>query len=253
MVADFLYPDHTLFEISLVNGAVNKLLQATWVHDSGHDQDGVIVPGVAYSDSHYMESVNLTTHAINAIFNANPCPNPDNPGNDIGADGIFPPCFGLPAPVPNWVLPQYRRDSTMTDATNKVTGPNEYHAARGLAWSSSSNLFYVSDELGIFKLTTSGDCTKLTHRPAFLIPSDTGTNIVENDAKGIAFVTVTNRTQLWVGSRMDESVSGNTNGWIMEVDPQTGVNLGQLALNYPPGGGEPVDAFGGLTASRSIP
>jgi hypothetical protein len=194
-----------------------------------------------------MESVNLATRQTIGIFNADPCPNPDPTL----------PCFGLPAPIPSWQLPAYRRDSTMTDGTNRVTGPNEYHAARGRAWSTAKNCFFISDELGIFRMTTTGDSTSLTNRPGFVIPTDNGPVTNYNDAKGIAFVTVTNRIMLWVSSRMDSQPSGNTNGWIMEVDPDTGNNIGQLALKYPPGGadaGGPLpDDFGGLLGLAQHP
>ena len=269
------HPDHTLYEIDYSNGAIAPLFQLPWVNDSqamgycptnglvyhtggseaysnnplrnGHDQGGPDVAGVGYQDSQYMESVNLTTHQTTPIFNADPCPNPDSTL----------PCFGLPAPIPSWQLPAYRRDSTMTDGTNRVTGPNEYHAARGLAWSTQKNCFFISDELGIFKLTAGGDCTKLTNRPGFVIPTDNGPVTNYNDAKAIAFVTVSNQTRLWVGSRMDNQPSGNTNGWIMEIDPETGNNIGQLALKYPPGGadaGGPLpDDFGGLLGLAQHP
>ena len=65
-----------------------------------------------------MAKIDLVTSNETGIFNADPCPNPDNPANDIGSDGIFLKCYGLPAPFPTFVLPQYRRDSTMTDPTN---------------------------------------------------------------------------------------------------------------------------------------
>ena len=102
-------------------------------------------------------------------------------------------------------------------------------------------------------MTAAGDCKKLTNRPTFVVRGDSVTNIVDNDAKAIAFVTVTNVTKLLVGSRMDRSVSGNTNGFIIEVDPETGNVLGQLSLNYPPGGGSPVGEFGGLLGLAQHP
>src|SRR5204863_9396364 len=106
-----------------------------------HDQDpSVLTPGGAYQDNQYMGTVNVLTLAMAGVYNANPCPNPDNPGNDIGSDGLYLPCFGLPAPVPPWVQPQYRRDSTQTDPTNRITGRNEFDdAIRGFAWSTVLN------------------------------------------------------------------------------------------------------------------
>jgi hypothetical protein len=63
-------------------------------------------------------------------------------------------------------------------------------------------------------------------------------------------------TKLLVSYRMDSFTSGNTNGWIMIVDPVTGTNSGQIALNYPPGGGdagEGIDEFGGLLGLAQNP
>ena len=250
----FVYQDHTIYQINHYNAAVHRLVQVPWVPDSqaigycptnslvyhtagassyrndfspGHDQGGPDVLGVGYQDNQYMGTVNLTTQAFAGVFNCNPCPNPD---------GTLP-CFGLSAPVPSWVLPAYRRNSTQTDPTNQVTGPNEYHAARGLAWSTNRNLFYLADELGIFKLTTSGDSIFLA-RPSFSFGGD-------SNANAIAFVTVTNTTKLWVGNRAA--------GYIMEIDPETGDNLGELALTHPNGGGNPELDFGGLLALAQHP
>src|SRR4051812_47110204 len=118
----FLFPDHTLFEISTNNGAVTPLFQMTWVNDStsigfnpedhkiyhtagseaysnnpdriGHDQGGPDIPGIGYQDSQYFEAVDPTTGNAIAVFNADPCPNPD-PSL---------PCFGIAAPRPDWIL-----------------------------------------------------------------------------------------------------------------------------------------------------
>src|SRR6185503_2685629 len=150
------FPDHTLFDLELFFtdpgfGYAQRMFQMTFVNDSqaigychtnhllyhtagsesysnnplrkGHDQGGPDILGVGYQDSQYMETINLASQTFHAVFNADPCPNPDPTL----------PCFGLAAPIPSWQLPAYRRDSTMTDGTNRVTGPNEYHAARGLA------------------------------------------------------------------------------------------------------------------------
>lgn len=256
----FLYPDHTLYEINLTTAAITKLLTLTFVNDSqaigfcpvngllyhsagsesysnnpfrtGHDQGGPDISGLGYQDSQYLESVNLTTGVMTAVFNADPCPNPDP----------MLPCFGLPGPRPSWVLPVDRRDSTQTDGSFNVRGPNEYHAARGMAWSVSKNLFYIADEQGIFKLTRAGDSTFLA-RPAF--PSDGSLD----NAKGIAFVTVGAVSKLLVGHR--NGFGGN--GYLMEINPDTGDVLGEVALTYPPGGGDPVGEFGGLLGIEQHP
>ena len=209
-----------------------------------------------------MGTINLLTLAMAGVYNANPCPNPDNPSNDIGSDGLYLPCFGLPAPVPNWVLPQYRRDSTMIDGTNRITGPNEPSGIRGIAWSTELNSWYVSDG-SIFKMSADGvTCIKLGS-PAFLIPSDdlvtypTGYQTNSGECKAPAFIKMpSGETKLLVSYRMDHFTSGNTNGWIMIVDPVTGTNAGQIAINFPPGGGDAGGApneFGGLLGLAQNP
>lgn len=251
----FLYPDNTLFEVNLTSGALTKLFRTTWVPDSqaigfnpadgllyhtaganayrndplraGHEQGGPDIPGVGYQDSYYLEKINLTTQAATAIFNADPCPNPDPTL----------PCFGLPAPIPTWAEPQLRRDSTQTGNEFRLRGENEYTAARGLAWSTAKQLFYLSDGEGIFKLTASGDSTFLA-RPAFA-------DAKADECKGIAFITTNGVTKLLVGHR--------NAGAIMEVDAETGEPVSELALTYPAGGGEPTDGFGGVLGLAQHP
>jgi len=253
----FLHPDHTLFEVNITNGSMTKLKRLTWVNDSvslgynpknhllyytagsqsysnnplrqGNDQGHPKINGVGYQDSQYMETVDPTTFAESGIFNAAPCPNPDPTL----------PCFGLPAPRPTWVLPADRRDSTQTDASFRVRGENEYDAVRGMAWSKAKNLFYISDATGLYKLTAEGDSTFLG-APAFITDGKSG------EDKAIAFVTVTN---LMVGHR--DGSSGV--GYIMRVNPETGDVLGDLALAFPAGGGDPQDAFGGLLGLAQHP
>jgi len=178
-----------------------------------------------------MEAVNLTTRVATAVFNADPCPNPD-PSL---------PCFGLPAPRPGWVRPVARRDSTQTDGAFRETGIDEYHASRGMAWSASQNLFYISDELGIFKLNTEGDCTFLA-RPAF--PSDGS----QDNSKAIAFVKVGNQTKLFVGHRNGVGA----NGALIEIDPASGDVNSEVPLTYPPGGAD-EGQFGGLLGMDQHP
>ncbi len=281
------HKDHTLFRINTVNGALTKIVTMPWVIDSQsigycaangliyhtggdgayrdgqnnvHDQDpSILTPGGAFQDNQYMGTVNLLTLAMAGVYNANPCPNPDNPSNDIGNDGLYLPCFGLPAPVPPWVLPQYRRDSTQTDPTNRITGPNELSGVRGLAWSTELNSWYVSDG-NIYKMSLDGmTCTKLGN-PTFYIPTDDlgtypdGLHPYSGESKAPAFVKMpSGETKLLVTYRMDSSTSGNTNGWIMMVDPVTATNNGQIAVHYPAGGGDPVGEFGGLLGLAQNP
>lgn len=248
----FLYPDHTLFEISTNNGAVTPVFQMTWINDStaigynpedrkiyhtggseaysnnpgrlGHDQGGPDISGVGYQDSQYMEAVDPTTGNATAIFNADPCPNPD-PNL---------PCFGIAAPRPEWILPTERRTSDDTDPSFRQTGTNEYHAARGLAWSTNKHLFYLTDELGVFTMTPTGVSTFLA-RPIF---SDGQLD----EEKSIAFI---NGTNLWVGHR--------SSGLVMQIDPETGDVIGEVTLNVPSGGGDPADNFGGLLGLAQDP
>ena len=250
----FKYPDHTLFEINPANAALTKLFTLTWInksqaigfcptnnliyHTGGaaayrndplqteQDQGGNPVPGVGYQDSQYMETVDPVTGAAVAIFNADPCPNPDQTL----------PCFGLTAPRPDWVLPKRRNSSEadQTDPAFRQIQPNEYKEARGLTWSDDTKLFYLSDELGIFTMTAEGEAT-FVGRPVF--PS-TGQ---ADEAKGIAFV----GTNLWVGNR--------SRGLVMRVDPNTAEVLEEVALAAPPGGGEPTDRFNGLLGMAQNP
>ena len=260
----FVYPDRTLFQINPSNAAITKLFQPTFVdaghvigfcptnglvyHSAGaealfnnpssvgHHQGQPDIVGTGYQDSQYLETIDLASHALTAVYNADPCPNPDSSL----------PCFGLSAPRPSWVLPLARRDSTQTDSSyrNPPTGlgTNEYREVRGMAWSTNKNLFYIADQYGIFKLTPNGDCTFLS-RPAFQVDGN------NSASKAIAFVTVTNVTKLLVGHK--DGV--DTNGWLMEIDAETGAVLGDLALTYPPGGGAPVDEFGGLLGLAQHP
>jgi hypothetical protein len=250
---DFQYPDHTVFEINTTNATLTKLMQTVWVNDSqalgfnpqnnllyhtggseayrndptrtGHDQGGDTIAGVGFQDSQYMETISPGTGAASAIFNSDPCPNPD-PNL---------PCFGLPAPRPDWILPTERRTSDQTDPSFNTRGENEYHAARGLAWSPTKKLFYIADELGIFKLTTNGQSTFLA-RPAFPVGLET------DEAKAIAFVTLTN---LYVGHRGA--------GLMMRINPDTGDVLGEVTLAIPEGAGDPTDLFNGLLGLAQNP
>src|ERR1041384_128165 len=229
----FDHPDHTLVKINTANGSCTDILLATFAPDSAAlgycatngliyhtggdgayrddptrtiiDQDpNVLIPGGAYQDNQFMETINLLTHAFHGVYNANPCPNPCNPDNDIGSDGLYLPCFGQVAPVPNWGMPQYRRDSTMTDSTNRIQGPNEPGALRGLAWSTERNSWYVTDGDSIFQMSADGvSCSNLsrlyTNTPAFVFDTATGTVTNTGACKAIAFVNVGGVTKLLVG------------------------------------------------------
>src|SRR5206468_8509286 len=185
---------------------------------------GPDILGVGHQDSQYMETIDLQTRRFHAIFNADPCPNPD-PSL---------PCFGLAAPRPSWVLPVERRNSTQTSGEYRARGTNEYHAVHNLSWSSGKNAFYGSDEDGIFKITTDGD-SQFVARPAF--PNDNKNNA----SKGILVIPET----LLIGHR--------DAGFIMEVEAESGRVLRNLELKYPPNGGAPTDSFGGVLGLAQHP
>src|SRR6185503_20273569 len=165
----------------------------------GHDQGGPTIFGVGYQDSQYMETIDLQTRTFTAIFNCDPCPNPDPTL----------PCFGLVAPRPSWVRPTERRNSTQTGALYRERGVDEYHAVRGLSWSDGKKAFYAADENGVFRITPTGD-SKFVSRPGF--PADGSLD----SAKAIMVIP-------------------------------------GIALNFPPGGGDPLDAFGGVLGLAQHP
>lgn len=287
----YTHKDHTLFQINTTNALLTQKIRMTWVPDSDaigycskngllyhtaadgayrnsmsnavHDQDpSVETPCGACQDDQYMENYDLLTGTLTGVYNANPCPNPDNPTNDIGGDGLFMPCFGLPAPRPTWLEPQYRRDSTMVDYggpyTNNITGPNEPSGIRGIAWSTELNSWYVSDG-SVYKMSHDGmTCTNLGS-PTFIIPTDVPSTYETNsDLKALAFIKVGGQTKLFGTYRNDSDTTGNTNGWIIEVDPATGQSLGlanQIGVHYPPGGSlhGTDQAFGGLLGLAQNP
>lgn len=287
------HKDHTLFSIDTSNGKLTDVLRMTWVIDSQamsycpangliyhsagseayrngqnlvRDQDSnEQTPGGAFQDNQYMENYNLLTGTLTGVYNANPCPNPDNPANEPNLppeeqDGLYLPCFGLPAPIPPWVEPQYRRNTTQTDGTNRISGPNEVSSIRGFAWSTADNAWYVSNG-DLFKMSLDGmTCTKIG-TPVFQIPTDdleTYTNGYRPiaDLKALAFINVGGQTKLFGTWRDDNgTISGNTNGWLMEIDPLTATNLSQIAV-HPPPGGSPVgngDEFGGILGLAQNP
>ena len=257
----YLYPDHTLFDLDPLFtdpffGTPEPLFQAPFVNDSqaigycptnglvyhtggsasysndplrkGHDQGGPDIRGVGYQDSQYMASVDLQTRVFTGIFNAAPCPNPDPTL----------PCFGVVAPRPAWVLPVEQRNSTQTGNEYRAQGSNEFHAIRGMAWSASKNFFYAADEDGIFKITADGD-SQFVARPAFPVDSK------RDESKAILVIP----ERLLVGHRN----GAGEFGYLMEVDPETGAVLGQVALKYPTGGAAPVGSFGGLLGLAQHP
>jgi hypothetical protein len=164
--------DDKLFEINITNAAVTPLEKLAFVPDTTaigfNPQDGLLYrtagasayrndpARIGFNDNHFMQTVDVYDPEFPqvGVFNANP-----------QGDGTFGP-YGLPAPRPTWLLPAERRTNDQTDGSFRQDGPNEYHAMRDFTWSSSENLFYGADENGIFKLTPSGESTKLYLRHA---------------------------------------------------------------------------------------
>lgn len=174
-----------------------------------------------YADDHYMETFepdDLTpgdqVPPSVAIFNAN--------GPNLPPD---PPIvrFGLPAPRPTWVLPEEPRTSTQNTDEFKQRGVNEYHALRGLAWSEEDNLFYGSDEHGLFTLTADGESLFVGEaRPGF------------EENKGIAFVDVEGEKHLYIGTKSETGqVGGNPAAELIQIDPVTGAEITAIPLLDP--------------------
>jgi hypothetical protein len=171
-----------------------------------------------YRDNQFMETVDVVsgTNATHVIFNANSEQ------------------FGPPGPRPTWVEPTERRTDEQTDPAFRVQGPNEYHAARDLAWSEQAHAFFVADEGGIYKLTADGQST-FVGDPAF----------GGGGPKGIAWITLNNKRQLIVGERdgpnlhLIDPLTGQTYGDPVQV---TDVDLqpipGILSLAESPDGNE---------------
>jgi hypothetical protein len=153
-------------------------------HASGGSSDNNDPASPTFRDNQFMETVDVGsgTNAQAAVFNANSEQ------------------FGTPAPRPTFVVPATRRTNTQLDDSFNAVGPNEYQAARDLAWSASDNAFFVSADNGLFKLTPGGQSTFV---------GDPGTN-----GGGIAFVPVAGQPRLLVGQRDNSS--------LYPLDPATG-------------------------------
>jgi len=104
----YTHKDHTLFEINTGTALLTEKIRMTWVPDSdaiafcskngllyhtassgayrdnmsdtSHDQDPAQqTPCASCQDNYYMENYDLLTGTLTGVYNANPCPNPDNP------------------------------------------------------------------------------------------------------------------------------------------------------------------------------
>jgi hypothetical protein len=207
--------DETLYEINTTTAATTRLFQTSHVPDSdsiGYNPvDGLLyhtsgsssyrdTPGQnGYRDNQYMEKINLDTQQMTGVFNANP---PVEPDTSIALE------FGLPAPFPNWVLPDHPRTDEESDAeTGDLVGPGEYDSIREMAWSSTENLFYVSSGRGVYKMTPDGQSTFVGK------PSLEG-----GDIKGLEFVDIGGQSTLVVGSK--------ETGILYQLDTTTGDQVG---------------------------
>jgi hypothetical protein len=218
--------DETLYEINTTTAAATRLFQTSHVPDSdaiGYNPvDGLLyhtsgsssyrdTPGEnGYRDNQYMEKINLDTQQMTGVFNANP---PVEPDTSIALE------FGLPAPFPNWVLPDHPRTDEESDTeTGDLVGPGEYDSIREMAWSSTENLFYVSSGRGLYKMTPDGQSTFVGK------PSLEG-----GDIKGLEFVDIGGQSTLVVGSK--------ETGILYHLDPTTGDQVGdpvQVSLDGTP-------------------
>ncbi|MCA9216620.1 MAG: hypothetical protein KDB27_26300, partial [Planctomycetales bacterium] len=224
------FPDAALFEISIEDGSAEKLYDLTFIPDTHaigfNPEDGLVYHTGGseswtddpsreggFGDHQYMETVNLETGELTPIFNANPPESPDD----------FP-SFGLAAPLPSFIAPGNVRliddpdceDEAVPGICPRERGEDEYHGLRGLTWSNEEKLFYGSDELGIFKLTPSGEATFV------------GQPIEDaRDSKGITFYEKDGVTSLLLGNKK--------NGNLWTIDPENGDQVDDpVELEVPP-------------------
>jgi hypothetical protein len=140
---------------------------------------------VGYNDNQFMEKIDLNApdYPETGVFNA----------NYEGDGGTGP--SGLPAPRPNFVLPTERRTGDTDPAVGDMVGPGEYHALRDFTWSTTDHAFIGTDERGLYKLTATGNSTKLKDS------SDS------DELKGITFATIDGQRRLLVAQRDTASIA----------------------------------------------
>jgi hypothetical protein len=217
--------DESIYEIDLTNAKpefIKKLTQVPggvafgWnpvngllYHTSGDSSWSDDTTSNGYRDNEYMETYDLDTGDIVAVYNANPPP-PDPAPNDISV-------WGLPAPRPDWVLPDPRRSVGQTDPMwqnepGVGQGPDEIGQIRGMAWSQAKQLWYVTSFSGLFKATPGGGA-EFVGQPE----DDPGTSADEgSDLKGITLYhdPVTHEQRYLVGVKRDFAI------W--DIDTETG-------------------------------
>ena len=202
--------DDKLFEINLANASITPLIKLPFVPDSTaigfNPENGLLYrtagsesyrndpTRIAFNDNQFMQTVDVYTAGFPqmGVFNSN-----------FQGDANFGP-YGLAAPRPTFVLPAERRTDDQTDPSFQQDGPNEYHALRDLTWSSTEQLFYGSDERGIYRLTPEGESTFV---------GDPGI-----DPKGITFFTINGERRLLLGEKDGPN--------LYTIDPMTGQIVG---------------------------
>lgn len=214
--------DETLYEINITNAAETRLFQVSRIPDTNTigynpnngllyhlsgsesyrntpstDPDHLGEVRFGFNDNQYMETVNLQTQVMTGVFNAN-----GPPATDAA------PVFGLPAPRPDWVLPAERRTAEQEDPSFRQRGEHEYPQAREMAWSTAKNLWYLTADHGIYKLTPDGD-SEFVGAPGVEV----------GDMKGLEFVEVGGVPKLFMGSK--------ETALLYEIDPETGLEIGE--------------------------
>jgi hypothetical protein len=232
--------DEVLYDINPDTAALTQIVKLSFVPDTdaiGYNPENGLLYRTSgnqsfredpahngYRDNHFMQTIDLRIPAMPqvGVFNAN------FPGNAAWG------AFGLDAPFPNWVLPDHRRTDAETDSTvTQAHGPNEYHAARDLTWSSDEHLFYLADEDGIYKMTADGQST-FFGEPGGLA----------GGAKAFAFFGVGRERRLLLAERdgprlftLDPAEGGQPTGFVTLTDSVTGLPIiGMISVAEHPDG-----------------
>jgi hypothetical protein len=166
----------------------------------------------SFNDTQYMEKMVAADLALGtpvettAIFNADPAQAPK------------------PAPRPSWVYPQEIRVSTLDpcDEPDVEDTNDEYHSLRGLAWSSEREIFFGSDEEGIFTMTPDGTSKFVG------IPREDFRQV-----KGIVIVEVDGQEKLFVGTKQQTGTDPFFGSELIEVNMDTGEEVSSVTLIDP--------------------
>lgn len=218
-----------LFEIDITTATSSLIASLDFTYDSQaigfNSEDGYLyrTGGIdayrcgtlghySFNDTQYMEKMVAadlalgTPIATTAIFNADPAQVPQS------------------APRPDWIYPQQIRVNTTDpcDEPEVEDTNNEYHSLRGLAWSSERNIFFGSDEEGIFTMTPEGQSTYVG------IPrADFG------EVKGIVILNVDDQEKLYVGTKQQTGTTPFPGSELIEVNMDTGEEISAITLIDP--------------------